>query len=150
MAGDSTQDASPATAAEAARAIRVVVGRLRRRLREVAAGELTPSQASVLTRLAKGEAASASALAALEGVRPQSIASTLNALEQAGLVARSPDPQDGRRAIVELTEAGRAEDRGNRQAREEWLTAALESQLGEEERRTVLAAMTLLERLARP
>src|SRR5438094_286373 len=54
-----------ADAAEAARAIRVVVGRLRRRLREVAAGELTPSQASVLARLAKGEAASAAALAAL-------------------------------------------------------------------------------------
>jgi DNA-binding MarR family transcriptional regulator len=104
----------------------------------------------VLTRLAKGEAASASALAALEGVRPQSIASTLNALEQAGLITRSPDPQDGRRACVDRTEAGRTEDRGNRQAREEWLTAALESRLGDEERRTVLAAMALLERLVQP
>ena len=138
---------STADAAEAARAIRVVVGRLRRRLREVAAGELTPSQASVLTRLAKGEAASASALAALEGVRPQSIATILTALEQAGLIARSPDPQDGRRAIVELTEAGRAEDRGNRAARREWLTAALESRLSAAERRQVLDAMALLERL---
>src|SRR5947208_2426434 len=110
-----------ADAADAARAIRVVVGRLRRRMREVAAGELTPSQASVLARLAKGEAASAADLAALEGVRPQSIASILTALEQAGLIARSPDPQDGRRAIVALTEAGRAEDRGNREARQEWL-----------------------------
>lgn len=135
------------TPSETAHAVRVVVGRLRRRLREIAAGELTPSQASVLTRLAKGEAATASALAAIEGVRPQSIASTLQALEQAGLIARFPDPQDGRRAIVEVTQAGLAEERGNRAAREEWLTDALEHRLSAEERRTVRDAMTLLERL---
>ena len=138
---------SEPTPEETAHAVRVAVGRVRRRLREIAAGELTPSQASVLNRLAKGEAASASALAAVEGVRPQSIATILQALEHAGLITRVPDPRDGRRMIVEVTESGLAEERGNRAAREEWLTHALETRLTGEERRTVLAAMALLERL---
>ena len=148
--GDAADEGS-ASALQAALALRVAFGRIRRRLREVAAGgELTPSQVSVLTRLAKGEAASASALATLEGVRPQSMASTLHVLEAQGLIVRSPDPEDGRRAVIELTEAGRQQDRGNREAREAWLTRAMRERLTEEERQTVLAAMALLERLVRP
>ena len=61
----------------AARELRVVVGRLRRRLREVSAtGDLTPSQTSVLSRLGQDGAASASDLAAAERVRPQSMAAS--------------------------------------------------------------------------
>ncbi|HET6824757.1 MAG TPA: MarR family transcriptional regulator [Amnibacterium sp.] len=139
------------SAHQASREVRAVVGRLRRRLREVAAdGELTPSQVSVLTRVAKGEAATASALAVLEGVRPQSVATTIAALEAKGLIARSPDPEDGRRSIITLTDAGREQDRGNREAREAWLAHELEQRMTEEERRTVIAAMALLDRLVRP
>jgi DNA-binding MarR family transcriptional regulator len=143
--------ASDDSALRASRDVRAVVGRLRRRLREVAAdGELTPSQVSVLTRIAKGEAASASALAVLEGVRPQSVASTLVALEAKGLISRSPDPEDGRRSIIRLTVAGQEQDRGNREAREAWLARELQERMTEEERRTVIAAMALLDRLGRP
>ena len=39
-------------------------------------------------------------------MRPQSMAQTVRDLEDAGLVSRRPDPQDGRRAFVELTAAG--------------------------------------------
>jgi DNA-binding MarR family transcriptional regulator len=139
------------SALRASRDVRAVVGRLRRRLREVAAdGELTPSQVSVLTRIAKGEAASASALAVLEGVRPQSVASTLAALEANGLISRSPDPEDGRRSIIRLTDAGQEQDQGNREAREAWLARELQERMTEEERRTVIAAMALLDRLGRP
>ena len=85
-------------AARAAAELRVVVGRLRRRLREVAdAGDLTPSQVSVLSLLDKEGGASASDLAALERVRPQSMAATLASLDQQRLVRRDPDPEDGRR-----------------------------------------------------
>lgn len=145
-----TRNDPPASARQAALELRVAFGRLRRRLRGVATGgELTPPQASVLARLGKGEAATASALAAVEGVRPQSMATTLAGLEQLGLITRSPDPGDGRRQLVELTERGRDQDRGNREAREEWLTRAMHERLTEEERRTVIAAMELLERLVR-
>ncbi|MFI6686356.1 MarR family winged helix-turn-helix transcriptional regulator [Streptomyces sp. NPDC050485] len=140
-----------ASALRAARDVRVVFNRLRRRLREVAdTQDLTPSQVSALTLVDKAGAASASALAAAEGVRPQSMAATLAALDQQGLIQRRPDPQDGRRQLVTLTESGRERAAGNRQARVEWLTRALEDRCTEEERGTIIEAMTLLERLAQP
>ncbi|WP_406503908.1 MarR family winged helix-turn-helix transcriptional regulator [Streptomyces sp. NBC_00212] len=148
---DDTPQGISASAVRAARDLRVVFSRLRRRLREVAdTQDLTPSQVSALTLIDKGGAASASALAAVEGVRPQSMAATLAALDQQGLIQRSPDPEDGRRQLVTLTGAGRERAEGNRQARAEWLTQAFQDRYTEEERATITEAMALLERLAQP
>ncbi|KOU38790.1 MarR family winged helix-turn-helix transcriptional regulator [Streptomyces sp. WM6378] len=148
---DDTPQGISASAVRAARDLRVVFSRLRRRLREVAdTQDLTPSQVSALTLIDKGGAASASALAAIEGVRPQSMAATLAALDQQGLIQRSPDPEDGRRQLVTLTGAGRERAKGNRQARAEWLTQAFQDRYTEEERATITEAMALLERLAQP
>ncbi|MEU4154293.1 MarR family transcriptional regulator [Streptomyces sp. NPDC026659] len=139
------------SAALAARELRVMFSRLRRRIREVARdSDLTPPQESALSLVGKHGAATASALAAAEGVRPQSMAATLAALDRHGLIRRTPDPADGRRQLVTLTEAGQARVEGNRQVREEWLARALEDRFSEEERQTVLTALTLLERLSRP
>ncbi|MFF5013334.1 MarR family winged helix-turn-helix transcriptional regulator [Streptomyces sp. NPDC001165] len=139
------------SAARTARDLRVVFSRLRRRIREVAQdSDLTPSQESALSLVGKHGAATASALAAAEGVRPQSMATTLAALEQHDLIRRAPDPDDGRRQLVTLTEAGRARVEGNKQLREEWLARAFEDRYTEEERQTVLKALELLERLSQP
>lgn len=136
------------SAAQAARELRVLVSRLRRRLREVAAtGDLTPPQVSVLSRLDKAGQASGADLAGAEGIRPQSMAATLAVLDQRGLIRREPDPADGRRQIVSLTDAGREHLEGNRQAREEWLACAFRERYTEEERRTIVEALDLLERL---
>ncbi|MFD5469765.1 MarR family winged helix-turn-helix transcriptional regulator [Streptomyces sp. NPDC127105] len=140
-----------ASSAQAARDLRVVFSRLRRRIREVARDEdLTPPQVSALTLVGKHGAATASALAAAEGVRPQSMAATLAALERHGLIRRSPDPEDGRRQLVTLTEAGRERIVGDRQSRGEWLTRALQDRYTEAERETLLEAFALLERLTQP
>ncbi|KUJ58475.1 MarR family transcriptional regulator [Streptomyces sp. NRRL F-5122] len=140
-----------ASAARAARDLRVVFSRLRRRMREVAGEEgLTPSQVSALTLISKGGAATASALASAEGVRPQSMAATLAVLEQLGLIRRSADPDDGRRQLVTLSDAGRERVEGDRQARQEWLARTLQDRYTEEERQTVLEALALMERLTRP
>ncbi|MEU6048862.1 MarR family transcriptional regulator [Streptomyces xanthochromogenes] len=148
---EDTADGISASALRAARDLRVAFSRLRRRLREVADTEdLTPSQVSALALVEKGGAASASALAATEGVRPQSMAATLAALDQQGLIRRSQDPRDGRRQLVTLTEAGRERAEGNRQARAEWLTQAFQDRYTEEERATISEAMALLERLGEP
>jgi DNA-binding MarR family transcriptional regulator len=139
------------SAARAARDLRVVFSRLRRRLREVAQDtDLSPSQESALTLVGKHGAATASALAATEGVRPQSMATTLAALEQQGLIRRAPDPADGRRQLVTLTEAGRARVEDNRQARSEWLARAFQERYTEEERQAVLEVLELMDRLSEP
>ncbi|GHF86641.1 MarR family winged helix-turn-helix transcriptional regulator [Streptomyces thermodiastaticus] len=139
------------SAAQAARDLRVTVSRLRRRIREVARDDdLTPPQVSALTLVGKHGVATASALASAEGVRPQSMAATLAALEQRGLVRRSPDPDDGRRQLVTLTDSGRRRLEGDRQVREEWLARTLQDRYTEAERRTLLEAFSLLERLTRP
>jgi DNA-binding MarR family transcriptional regulator len=136
------------SAVAAARDLRVVFSRLRRRLRNVAVGgDLTPSQTAVLTRLWKEGASSASALAGAERVRPQSMATVVAALDQRGLIARTPDPQDGRRQVVSLTEAGRERAESDREVREEWLARAMQERYSESERRIILDALSLLERL---
>lgn len=136
------------SAVAAARDLRVVFSRLRRQLRGLATdGDLTPSQTAVLIRLWKEGASSASVLAAAERVRPQSMATIVAALEQRGLIERTPDPDDGRRQLISLTAAGRRRAESNRQGREEWLARALHERYSERERRTILDALSLLERL---
>jgi DNA-binding MarR family transcriptional regulator len=135
-------------ATRAAHEVRVVFGRLRRRLREIAgAHDLTPSQVSVLSRLDKDGPASASELAAAERIRPQSMAATLAVLAQHGLIRRDADPGDGRRQLVSLTAAGTERIEGDRQAREEWLARTLQERYTDAERRTVLEGLALLDRL---
>ncbi len=144
---DGTTESAESSLA-AARDLRVLFSRLRRRLREVAVGGgLTPSQTAVLTRLWKEGASSASALAGAERVRPQSMATIVAALEQRGLIDRTPDPEDGRRQVISLTDAGRRRAESDRQVREEWLARAMRERYSEPERRIIVDALSLLERL---
>jgi DNA-binding MarR family transcriptional regulator len=136
------------SAALAARDLRVVFSRLRRRLKELAtADDLTPPQTAVLTRLIKDGASSTSQLAGAERVRPQSMATTVAALEQRGLIQRRPDPEDGRRQVITLTATGRKRAESVRQVREEWLARAMQDTFSEQERRVIVEALSLLERL---
>ncbi|WP_406290317.1 MarR family winged helix-turn-helix transcriptional regulator [Streptomyces sp. NBC_00209] len=145
-----TEQTVSETAARAAHGIRVVYSRLRRRLRETYdREELTPSQTSVLSRLDKDGEASVVELAAAEGVRHQSVTSTVGALAERGLVGRRPDPEDGRRQLVYVTDSGHTFLEDRRLAGEGWLARALEDHCTEEERRELLAAMTVLERIVR-
>lgn len=138
------------SAVHAAREVRVVFSRLRRRMKETYDTEgLTPSQTSALSRLSKDGPASASDLAAAERVRPQSMATTLAALAERGLIQRRPDPDDSRRQIVSMSEAGQAFLAGKRRAGEEWLARSLQDRYTERERRTIIEAFALLDRLAR-
>ncbi|MFE3052165.1 MarR family winged helix-turn-helix transcriptional regulator [Nocardia sp. NPDC059239] len=135
------------SSARAARELRVLVSRLRRRFLEASDNvELTPSQLSVLSRLKNGDA-TASEIAAAERVRPQAIAAHLAILSDRGFVLRRPDPKDGRRQLVSLSPAGRELMAGRSRAGQEWLTTALEEKYTEAERQTLLAALELLERL---
>ncbi len=137
-----------ASAAAAAQELRVVFSRLRRALAELdTAADLTPSQTAVLARLAKDGPASTSQLAGAERVRPQSMATIVAALQQHGLIARRPDPDDGRRQLIALTVKGRRRTDNDRQARQQWLARAMQDRYTEAERRTINDALALLHRL---
>ena len=127
--------------------LRLVLGKLVRRLR--AEYSFPVAQASVLSRLDREGAQTASVLAAAERVRPQSMAQTLAELETAGLIDRRPDPGDRRSLQVELTEQGRERVLEGRGKREDWLAAAIAAELSLEEQRALLAAVPLLQRLTR-
>src|SRR5262252_704286 len=134
---------------EVASALRVSIGLLLRRLRQVQAdGELTLPESSALTRLDRGGPATSSALARLEQISPQSMGATLSALEARGLVERRPDPGDGRRVLLSVTGGGRQVLQNRRNARTEQLAKALAAGFTPSEVRQLEAAAPLLERLA--
>ncbi|MFI9646383.1 MarR family winged helix-turn-helix transcriptional regulator [Streptomyces sp. NPDC052040] len=136
------------SAVRASREVRTVVGRLRRRILKASETEdITLSQESLLARLSGRAGVTASELAAEEGVRHQSMTATVASLAARGLVLRSPDPDDGRRLLITLTADGHRRVEEGRQARKEWLAGQLQDRCTEEERRTVIAAMAVLERL---
>lgn len=103
---------------------------------------------AVLGRLDRQGPAGVSDLAAGQKMRPQSMAQTVREMETSGLVTRRPDPDDGRRAFVELTPEGRRMLKAIRAAREDWLAQALERELDARERETVREALGLLARVA--
>jgi DNA-binding MarR family transcriptional regulator len=136
--------------AEVAAALQLVMGRVVRKLRQGknAVGAVTLSEGSVLARLDRDGPDSPSSLAALEGARPQAMATTLAALEERGLVSRAPDPEDGRRAVLAITAAGRQVVTDRRSVSMRRLTEALEREFTPAERRELHAVLPLLDRLA--
>jgi DNA-binding MarR family transcriptional regulator len=126
--------------------LRAVLGQLVRRLR--AEHRFPLSHGTVLGRLDREGPQSVSDLAAAERVRPQSMAQTVNDLEADGLVARRPDPADGRRALVELTNQGKEALQADRRHREGWLAQAIADDLSAEDQAVLRDAVELLRRLA--
>jgi DNA-binding MarR family transcriptional regulator len=126
--------------------LRVVLGQLLRRLR--AEHRFPLGQGSVLGRLDREGTASIGQLAVAERVRPQSMAQTVADLEAAGLISRRPDPSDGRKTLVDLTEQGRRTLEADRRDRAGWLASAIERELSAAERRRLAQDLELLRRLA--
>src|SRR5882757_6828826 len=91
--------------------------------------------------------ATASELAAGEGIRPQSMFTIVAALQERGLVARAPDPNDGRRIVLSLTDSGREGMHGARTEKARRLTAAIADELTPDEQRQLAAALPLLARI---
>jgi DNA-binding MarR family transcriptional regulator len=127
--------------------LRVVIGQLVRRLR-AERRDLPLAQMTVLGRLDRVGPCGVSDLAAGERVRPQSMASTVAALQAGGLVSRAPDPGDRRRVLIALTPAGREALAVDRRRREGWLADAIRGDLSPKEQRALADAAVLLARIA--
>jgi DNA-binding MarR family transcriptional regulator len=145
--GDSNEPRSARVTALATE-LQTTIGKLKRRLRgQASVGDLTPSQVSVLLRLEKDGAATASGLARAESMRPQSMAAVVAALESAGLVRGAPDPGDRRQTLLSLTEACRKLVQAGRAARQDWLSRIITERLTPQEQDHLAAAVELLARL---
>lgn len=136
---------------EVARTLPQAMLRLRARLRKESMPldmRWTWSQISTLNRIAEEGPSTVSSLAAAEHVRPQSMAQTVAALREEGLITGKPDSADGRKTLMSITAAGRKTISTIRPIREAWLESAIDRHLTSAERRTLLTAAQIMERLA--
>jgi DNA-binding MarR family transcriptional regulator len=123
------------------------IGLLVRRARAAAATEeLSLTESAVMARLARDGAATTADLARAEGMKPQSMGTTIAALEEMGMVERRPHPTDGRQMYIALTAKGTAVKKRAGDAKRTWLAQAI-GQLDERERETLFKAGELIKRL---
>jgi DNA-binding MarR family transcriptional regulator len=123
------------------------IGLLVRRVRAATAShELSFTEGMVLGRLAREGPATTADLARAEGIKPQSMGTTIAALEELGLVERKPHPSDGRQVNIELTAKGVAVRKITGDAKRMWLAQAI-AQLDDEEQKTLFAAGRIIKRL---
>ncbi len=126
------------------------IGLLVRRVRAASAShELSWTETAVLSRLAREGPATTAELARAEGMKPQSMGTTVAALEEQGLVERAPHPTDGRQVNIALTAKGTAVRKGVGDARRSWLAQAI-AELDERDRDTLFAAGRIIRRLVEP
>jgi DNA-binding MarR family transcriptional regulator len=134
---------------ETATRLRIGIGAFKRRVQEaMSEGELTGPQLTALSRLDRQGPATTAELARQVQITPQAMGATVGGLERMGLVRRTADLNDGRRAILTLTEAGREAIQSGRSALVDKLANALAESFTADEIATLDAAAPLIERLA--
>ncbi|MEA2321595.1 MAG: hypothetical protein QOD81_1445 [Solirubrobacteraceae bacterium] len=126
--------------------LQLVLARTARRLRQEAGADLSPSLSSALASIDRHGPLTPSELAACERVQRPTVTRVVGRLEELGLVARSPDPSDGRSSLIAPTPEGRALLRRLRTRKSQYLARRL-SGLDAEELATLERAATILERM---
>jgi len=125
------------------------VSLLVRRIRQVPAeGGLAMPERQALSQLDRDGPATSSELARQAQITAQAMGATLSALQARGMVERRADPEDGRRVILTVTDAGRQALSDKRNARTELLSRALADAFAPAELEQLAAVAPLLERLA--
>ncbi|HEX3744523.1 MAG TPA: MarR family transcriptional regulator [Bryobacteraceae bacterium] len=123
------------------------MGLLVRRVRAAAAShELTLTESAVMARIDKHGPATTAELARAESMKPQSMGATVAALEEMGMVERTPHPTDGRQVRVALTAKGAGVRKSTRDAKRTWIAHAI-AQLDEEDRETLFRAGEIMQKL---
>ena len=129
---------------ELAPRLRWAVTRMARRMRQETGTDLGPSQVAALATIERHGPLSPSELAELERIKRPTATRILRHLEEAGLVERVKDPDDGRGSILSITSAGRSHLRRLRARKTAYLATRLDK-LDAEDRRTLERAAELLE-----
>jgi DNA-binding MarR family transcriptional regulator len=126
--------------------LRLTIVRTARRLRQEAGGELSPSLTAALSTVERHGPMTPSELAARERIQRPTATRVLARLADEGLVERTPDPQDGRSALVSATPAARALLAELRTRKTAFLAERLE-RLDAEDRAALERAAGILERM---
>jgi DNA-binding MarR family transcriptional regulator len=132
--------------AETAAHLRLVINRAARRMRQEAGTELRASHASALTSVELHGPLTPSELAEVERIKRPTATRILRGLEEEGLVERTPDPKDGRSALISLTGEGRERLRRLRQRKNAYLARRMRD-LDPRDVATLERAAEILERL---
>ncbi|MGV8880958.1 MAG: MarR family winged helix-turn-helix transcriptional regulator [Rhodoglobus sp.] len=128
--------------------LRISVMRLARRMRlERVVGDVSDGQLSALFVIFKHGPQTLSSLSEHDRVTPPSMNRTVNALVERGLVERSGSPDDGRKVLIDLTDAGRSVVTQTRDRRAAWFSHQLDV-LTADELATLDAASGILRKLA--
>jgi DNA-binding MarR family transcriptional regulator len=131
-----------------AEALRGFIGKLKRRMRAQShTGGVSWSQLSMLGRLEREGASTVTSIARAEGLRPQSMGATIRELETAGYVTGTPDPNDGRQTLWQVTPTARELVNEERAARRDWLLAAIQKSYSHAEQDELARAVSLLQRI---
>ena len=137
----------------AAQDLRVAIGRVARRLRQLYATERESAasfiELGILVHLQREGPASPTTLAAGEGVTSQAIAGVVRELERRALVERTGGQEDRRRVAVAITGAGRELLISRENAVVDAMVKALAEEYTPAERRQLESAIPLLNRLAK-
>ena len=123
--------------------LRLVLGRLNRKLRIRSATGLTPSQSSIIATLAAAGPLHLGELAGREAVTAPSASRAVDRLVELDLVQRTTDADDARRQTVALTTRGREAAATSDDAATQALTKVLR-RLSTDEQGTLQQALPLL------
>ena len=136
----------------AAQDLRLAIGRVARRLRQLYATERDSGasfiELGILVHLQREGPTSPGTLAAGEGVTSQAIAGVVRELERRALVERTGGQVDRRRVAVAITDAGRELLMSREHAVVDAMVRALADEYTPAERRQLESSVTLLNRLA--
>lgn len=134
------------TSSELAARLRVAVWRLARRMRHASDPGITPTLHAALFTVERHGPITAGGLAAHEHVTKATMTRTIAALVRDGLVARTPDPLDGRVTWLQITPEGRRLLQRARKRSDEYLGRRVR-ELDASDRETLERAAAILERL---
>jgi DNA-binding MarR family transcriptional regulator len=132
--------------ADLAGQLRLAIVRTARRLRQEAGTDLSPSLTAALSTVERHGPLTPSEVATRERIQRPTVTRVLARLEEQGLVARTPDPQDRRSSLVTTTAAGSALLAELRTRKTAFLAHRIAG-LDAEDRATLARAADILERM---
>jgi DNA-binding MarR family transcriptional regulator len=127
--------------------VRHAVTALDARARAERGGRLPLSQISVLGRVVTQGPITPGELGRQLAMLPQSLTRPLGKLERAGLIRRTPDPSDGRGALLHASEAGIAAIQAEFAPRTRWLAEAMAAVCDDSEREALVRAAEIMFRM---